>query len=180
MFKYEWVWEKERASNFFLAKKQPMKYHENILVFYSTPPTYNPQMILGNKNHSGGKGISKSEHYGVNHFDDRENSEMKYPSSVIKIKKEHPAIHPTQKPVALFEYLIKTYTNEGDLVLDNCIGSGTTAIVCIRTNRNYIGMELSEDYVKISNERIQKEFSQTKLEVKQEAMQSEAQHSSQA
>jgi len=154
MFKYEWIWEKERASNFFTAKKLPMKYHENILVFYENPPTYNPQMVLGSKNHSGGKGISKSEHYGTNHFDDRENSEMKYPSSVVKIKKEHPAVHPTQKPVALFEYLIKTYTNEGDLVLDNCAGSFTTAIASINLKRNWICIEKEPKYCEIGRERI--------------------------
>jgi site-specific DNA-methyltransferase (adenine-specific) len=104
-----------------------------------------------------------------------------YPKTIIHFPNaSKESNHPTQKPVALFEYLIKTYTNEGDLVLDNCIGSGTTAIACIRTNRSFIGMELSKEYVKIANDRIQKELSQTKLEVKQEAMQSQAQHSSQS
>ena len=157
MFKYEWIWEKERASNFFTANKTPMKYHENICVFYKSQPTYNPQFILGRPNHSAGKdgiGKSKSEHYGFNMFKDRENSQMKYPSSIIKVNKDKPGFHPTQKPVALFEYLIKTYTNEGDLVLDNCAGSGTTGIACINTNRNYILIEKEQEYIDIINKRI--------------------------
>ena len=188
MFKYEWIWVKNRSTNYLNSKHQPLRNSEHILVFYKKIPLFNQipfseeeyeYRAKTNPNKSG------SKNYGSHII--KQDMMTRKPTSaknVIFFDCVHPDSneyfeHPTQKPVALFEYLIKTYTNEGDLVLDNCMGSGTTAIACIRINRNYIGMELSEDYVKISNERIQKEFSQTKLEVKQEAMQSEARHSSQ-
>ena len=153
IFKYALVWEKNRPTGLFTAKIQPMKYHEDILVFGKGKTKYNPQMVKGKKSHSRGKNLSKSNHYGDSSFVDTI-SDMKYPKSVLKFDRPHPPIHPTQKPVALFEYLIKTYTNEGDLVLDNCAGSGTTGIACINTKRNYILIEKEKEYYDIILKRI--------------------------
>ena len=150
-FRYEWIWEKNQGVNFLLAKKQPLKVHENILVFYKKLPNYNPQMETG-KPYKSGKGDSGEVTNKVKKIQTK-NKGTRYPKTVKKIKREF-GLHPTQKPVALFEYLIKTYTNEGETVLDNCIGSGTTAIASINTNRNYIGIEKEKEYVDIANERI--------------------------
>jgi len=159
MFKYEWIWDKKNPTNFAVANKQPLKYHENICVFYKNQPVYNPIKWNGKINHK--QGNSKDNFSEVRGKIDRvedDLSGLKFPKSIIEIEKHSSqcGLHPTQKPVALFEYLIKTYTNEGDLVLDNCIGSGTTAIACIRTKRNYIGIELSPEYCKIAEERLSK------------------------
>ncbi len=159
MFKYEWIWIKNRGSNFASVKRTPIKEHESILIFYKNSPTYNPQM----QERTGG-GIDRvkkpfkqtrdkiSEH-GVEVKGAEWLDELRYPSSWQKFNCEV-GIHPTQKPVALFEYLIKTYTNEGDLVLDNCIGSGTTAVACINLKRNFIGIEKEQKYCDIANKRI--------------------------
>ena len=150
-FRYEWIWEKNQGVNFLLAKKQPLKVHENILVFYKKLPNYNPQMETG-KPYKSGKGDSGEVTNKVRKIQTK-NKGTRYPKTVKKIKREF-GLHPTQKPVALFEYLIKTYTNEGETVLDNCIGSGTTAIASINTNRNYIGIEKEKEYCEIAQERI--------------------------
>lgn len=158
MLRYEWIWEKTAATGHLNAKKAPMKSHENVLVFYSEQPTYNPQMMPGRAYSVTQKGTSKSNNYGQQVDVTTENSGYRYPRSVIvfgKDKQRQP-LHPTQKPVALMEYLIRTYTNEGDLVLDNCMGSGTTGVACMNTGRRFIGMEMDEDYFKIAGERIQK------------------------
>ena len=130
----------------------PMKNHENILVFYKNLPTYNPQMEEGKPY------ICKSGRGSSNYNEQKSvttiNNGNRYPKTIQAFHYDKEKIHPTQKPVALFEYLIKTYTNEGDLVLDNCIGSGTTALACINTNRNFIGIEKDEKYFEIANERI--------------------------
>lgn len=154
LFRYEIIWEKEQATNFMFLKNQIGKIHENILVFYKKQPTYNPQMIQVNKpSHSGTK--NKVESHNLNGGEPkREGATDRYPTSIIKFNRDRTKLHPTQKPVELCEYLIKTYANEGETVLDNCMGSGTTAIACINTNRNYIGFELDENYHKIANERI--------------------------
>ncbi len=152
-FRYEWIWEKNQGVNFLLAKKQPLKVHENILLFYKKQPNYNPQMEKG-KPYVSGKGDSGEVTNKTKKIQTK-NKGTRYPKTVQKIKREF-GLHPTQKPVALFEYLIKTYTNEGETVLDNCMGSGTTAVACINTNRNYIGFELDEGYYDIANERISK------------------------
>lgn len=148
MFKYEWVWEKSHPTGLFSAKYQPMKYHENIVVFAKGKTIYNPQMWKGEKNH-GNRGVSSTEHYGqdILFTEDKLNG-MKYPKSIQKVNgvDRTKIIHPTQKPVALFEYLIKTYTNEGDIVLDNCAGSGTTGEACYNTGRNYIQIEKEQKY----------------------------------
>ena len=157
MFRYEWVWKKSRPANFMNAKYQPMKYHENILVFSVKKHNYYPIKIKGNKNHASRPREGKSNIYNIeNNKNGIDVNDMKYPQSIADFKSTDSTknLHPTQKPVALFEYLIKTYTNEGDLVLDNCAGSGTTAIACINTNRNYILMEKEQKYFDIINERI--------------------------
>lgn len=157
-FKYKIVWVKSRATNFLNAKKQPLRKHEDICIFYRKQPTYNPQMIKGEPYD---KGIRKDpEPTNYNYFKPHllVNKEgTRYPLDVRYFKtseSEGKVIHPTQKPVALFEYLIKTYTNEGEVVLDNCMGSGTTAVACINTNRNYIGFELDGEYYQKALDRI--------------------------
>jgi site-specific DNA-methyltransferase (adenine-specific) len=164
-FRYELIWEKDNSSNFMLLKKQFGKRHENIVVFYNSHPVYNPQMIEGVQSHSTGKNIGKiqgkREYIGIKDFKIQkvEKTNLKYPTSILKFNAcgRGLAMHPTQKPVALFEYLIKTYTNEGELVLDNCIGSGTTAVACKNLNRNFIGIEKEEQYCKIAEDRLRQE-----------------------
>ena len=170
MFKYEWIWEKHKATNFMNGYKQPMKIHENVLVFYKNQPIYNAQKIDGetykqrgshNVLRSGVLGKEMPKIYSKNHEPDK-----RLPVSIQKFSNHNQKVnrlHPTQKPVALFEYLIRTYTNEGDLVLDNCIGSGTTAIAAIRTKRNWIGIEKDEGYYKIASDRIKEELKQKPL-----------------
>jgi site-specific DNA-methyltransferase (adenine-specific) len=155
MLKYEWIWQKEAGTGFLNAKKMPLKDHENILIFYKKPPIYNPQMSEG-KPYNIKKGGGTSNY----NKDSKENivtnnDGNRYPKTVIKFPRDKDKFHPTQKPVALFEYLIKTYTNEGDLVLDNCIGSGTTAIAALNTKRKFIGFELDTTYCSLANQRIQ-------------------------
>ena len=153
LFKYEWIWEKDNGTGFLNAKKMPLKIHENILVFYKKLPTYNPQMRTGFKPYKCKQG-RHSTNYGLyeqGHI--TESNGERYPIDIIEFKKDT-GLHPTQKPVALLEYLIKTYTNENDLVLDNCMGSGSTGVACVNTNRNFIGIELSEEYYNIAKERI--------------------------
>jgi len=155
LFKYELIWEKNRPTGLFLAKIQPLKYHENILVFGKSKTIYNPIKWVGKPNHKRGSTKGNSEHYDTKKFNESKTDGLKYPKSVLKFDRPHPPIHPTQKPVALMEYLIKTYTNEGDLVLDNCMGSGTTGVSCKNLNRDFIGMELDEKYFNIAKERIE-------------------------
>ena len=155
MYKYDWIWEKDRPTGMFLKDIQPMKYHEIISVFWKDKLVYNPQMWEWKQNHSIGKSNKRtSEHYWEYKHKMNEYWNMKFPKSIIVERKEHPPIHPTQKPVALIEYLIRTYSNEWETVLDFTIGSWTTAIACINTNRNYIGFELDKWYFDIANERI--------------------------
>jgi site-specific DNA-methyltransferase (adenine-specific) len=161
MFKYEWIWEKSKCSNFLLVKKQPMKAHENILVFSKKATAYNPQMTVG-KPFSGkkraGKHGSITEVYKdvPNPTYRNDNEGTRYPRTVqyFKTAETEGKLHPTQKPIALCEYLIKTYTNEEDTVLDNCMGSGTTGVACINTNRKFIGIEKDNDYFNVAKNRI--------------------------
>ena len=151
--KYEWIWQKTEATGFLNAKKMPLKNHENILVFYKEQPTYNPQFTVG-KPYSYKKDSISSDNYGDSKGTDLiVNDGSRHPLTVQTFKKDK-GLHPTQKPVALFEYLILTYTNENETILDNCMGSGTTAIACLNTNRNFIGFELDETYFNLANERI--------------------------
>jgi len=161
LFRYEIIWKKERPTNFMMAKKQIMKYHENILVFYKKQGTFNPQMEKRkkeNKRNNKPRGL-ENQVWGIQNngkYSERVLSGMSdliYPNSILEFSMDR-GLHPTQKPVALFEYLIKTYTNEGEIVLDNCIGSGTTAIAALNTGRFFIGIEKEEKYVEIARKRI--------------------------
>ena len=156
ILKYEWVWEKTKATGHLNAKKQPMKAHENVLVFYRGQCTYNPQKTAGVP-YVGAGGASKRDNYG-DFAAVREGSSdgSRYPRSVLKFAHESKPLHPTAKPVPLMEYIIRTYTNDGETVLDNCMGSGTTGVACINTGRNFIGIELDPKYFQISQERLGK------------------------
>lgn len=170
-YKYDWVWKKNMGSNFLFANNQPMKINELISVFYINQPTYNPQKTdavngyYTNKNAinkkkdnalqtnnfkelTGINNLSKTN-YGANYDPNK-----KLPESIIEFKKVRKPIHPTEKPVLLMEYLIKTYTNEGEIVLDNCMGSGTTGVACRNTNRHFIGIEQDEKYFNLAVNRI--------------------------
>lgn len=162
LFRYEWIWKKgNHTTGFPNANRMPLKNHENVLVFYKKLPKYYPQdLILLDK-----PIYQKSTSKKLKIFGKRNNESLSkvhvtkytnYPKSVIDFPRDSKTFHPTQKPVALFEYLIKTYTKEGETVLDNCMGSFTTAIACINTNRNYIGFEMDEEYWKLGNERVNK------------------------
>ena len=162
-FRYSMVWQKEQATNFMFLKNQIGKVHEDILIFYRAQPIYNPQMITGLKqSHSGSKNQVKS-HLLNGGTPKREGSTDRFPISILKFDRDRDGLHPTQKPVALFEYLIRTYTKEGDTVLDNCAGSGTTAVACERTNIKWACIEKEERYCEIAAKRIERETSQRKL-----------------
>lgn len=159
MFRYELIWEKTRVGNSMQVKKQPSAIHENIEVFYKKQPTYNDlKFKVDDKYIDKRKSIRdsfyKSEHYsGI--MKRKADDGMRHPQSILPFNSVwHTGMHPTEKPIELFEWLIKSYTNEGDLVLDNCIGSGTTAVACINTNRNYIGFEKEKEYYEMCLERI--------------------------
>lgn len=160
LWRYNLVWDKKLTSGFLNAKKMPLRRHEEICVFYRRPPTYNPQKVAGAKNHSKGNlGNALANHnYGAYCTVESDQSGMKYPTSILEFQKPHPsvAVHPTQKPVELAEWLIKTFTNPGDVVLDNCMGSGTTAIAAINTGRRFVGIELDREYYNIASKRIEK------------------------
>ena len=165
-FKYELIWEKEKGSDFGNANIKPMKAHENIIIFANGKTIYNKQYKKGTpyerkpaKNFIKGQRLEREAFISVPRANGLVNKTGdRVQTSVIKISRDNISfgtnLHPTQKPVALFEYLIKTYTNEGDLVLDNCAGSGTTAIACLNTNRNYILIEKEPEYIEIINNRI--------------------------
>jgi len=154
LLRYEWIWNKLSPTGHLNAKKMPMKKTENILVYYKKLPVYNPQGLEYcpriKKRSSASVG---SSNYGK-HNDENLSEYKGYPTNLLEFMRES-GLHPTQKPVGLCEYFIKTYTNEGHIVLDNCIGSGTTAIASINTNRNYIGFELDKTYFDLANERIE-------------------------
>ena len=160
MLKYEWIWRKSRPTGHLNANKRPMKAHENILVFYKKPPTFNKQMTIGKPNHVKDGSIRKSKAtnniYG--HFEKvvQKATELKNPITVIEFPQQDPRkiLHPTQKPVELMEYLIKTYTNENETVLDFTMGSGSTGVACVNTNRNFIGIEMDDKYFNIASKRI--------------------------
>lgn len=152
MFRYEWIWEKDNGTGFLNSKKMPLKIHENIEIFYKKPPVYNPQMRKGFKPYKTFSGRKTTNYGDFDRVETKSNGE-RYPIDIIKFKKDG-GLHPTQKPVALLEYLIKTYTNEGDTVLDNCMGSGSTGVACVNTNRSFIGIELDDKYFNIAEKRI--------------------------
>ena len=162
LWRYNLIWDKVAKSGFLNSKRMPLRQHEDICVFYKQLPTYNPQMVKcepHKRNHTKGNGkhSQKNSCYGTFVEVPTIVSDEKYPTSIISVSKEHKIghfFHPTQKPVSLIQYLIRTYSNEGDTILDNCIGSGTTAIACIRENRNYIGFELNPEYYEVCKKRI--------------------------
>lgn len=166
-FKYCWVWDKKIGANFTLANIQPMKVHEDICVFGYNRIKYNPIKTIGAVNHGHKVKSNNTPQFtrAIKMRPDTDLSGMKFPKSIIEFPKHssQQKLHPTEKPVTLFEYLIKTYTNEGETVLDNCMGSGTTAIACINTNRNYIGFEKEEKYFKIIEDRVRNHTQQLKL-----------------
>lgn len=155
--RYNLVWDKVLVSGFLNANRQPLRRHEDICVFYKKKTTYNPQKTPGAKNHSKGKMLrNTNNNYGEFNLMESDFSGLKHPTSVLNFQKPHPskALHPTEKPVALLEYLIKTYSNEGDLVLDCCMGSGSTGEACQNTNREFIGIEKYEDIFEIAKKRL--------------------------
>ena len=165
-YRYEWIWNKKKGANFASANKRPLMVHEFVLVFYKNAPTYNPQMTLGKPyvakrppNSCGGiaEAMSK-EHTTV--CDGR-----RYPNSIIEVHghSQKGLVHPTQKPIALLDYLIKTYSNKGDLVLDNCMGSGTTGVSALTNGRRFMGIEQEDEYFKIAKNRLKSVASTPKL-----------------
>jgi site-specific DNA-methyltransferase (adenine-specific) len=159
MWRYNLIWEKTTVTGFLNAKKMPLRCHEDICVFYKKPPTYNPQKTTGHV-----RKVSKAEHkkncvnttdygeHGLTTYDSTE----RYPKSILQFAtdKQKSALHPTQKPIALLEYIINTYTNEDETVLDNCMGSGSTGVAAKNTGRNFIGIELDDTYFDIADNRI--------------------------
>ena len=166
LLRYSLVWNKRKAGNFAQGNKQPLKIHEDILVFYKKMPTYNPQKIQLDKpqtRHLGKASMNRSDREeagglgGEIKYSDNYEPDKKLPISILEFKKDNyrgNVFHPTQKPVALCEYLIKTYTNENEIVLDNCMGSGSTGVAAINTNRKFIGIELDSNYYNIAENRI--------------------------
>lgn len=159
-FKYKWIWNKKRGSEFFNVKLRPMRNYEEICIFYKNKGTYNPQFWYSNpykvkekkrKNPLQGLTGDKIRNYCPTTISE---DGKRYPLLIIEFSKDKEKLHPTQKPIALFEYLIRTYTNENDVVLDNCMGSGTTAVACINTHRNFIGFEFDRKYFEIACARI--------------------------
>jgi len=159
LLKYEWIWEKDRASGHLNAKKMPMKAHENILVFYKKLPTYNPQKTTGHKpSNTSGRRLKETTNYGKFEQIISGGQTTRYPRSVQNINvvnSQHGIVHPTQKPLSLIEYMIRTYTNEGDLILDNTCGSGTTGLGAKNLKRDYIMMEQGHKYYEIACKRVQ-------------------------
>lgn len=164
-FQYELIWDKGAVTGFALAKTRPLKVHENVCVFYATQPIYNPQKTKGRPNNAQTKGNMTTDEIALRNGSQptmkkyvSDVSGEKYPISVIYEKRGGPTTlqHPTQKPVALMEYLIRTYTNEGETVLDNTMGSGTTGVACVNTGREFIGIERDDAYFEIAKERIEK------------------------
>ncbi len=156
ILRYEWIWRKNVATGHLNVKRAPMKDHENVLVFYRDPPVYVPQMVPGKKYSHKRKPVNDN---GTNYGDivrtDTVNEGVRYPKTVIEFDREI-GLHPTQKPLVLMEYLIKTYTNEGNLALDNCMGSGTTCRAAKNLGRRYIGIEKDPEYYAIAKERVEK------------------------
>lgn len=151
-FRYQWVWVKSKITGVLNAKKMPVRKHEQVLVFSERPTMYNAQGLVakGTATKQGGN----SRNYGQRCTDEYVQEWTNWPRDVLEIASEGNTVHPTQKPVALMEYLIRTYTNEGDTVLDNCMGSGTTGVACMNTGRNFIGMEKDAEYFQLARERV--------------------------
>lgn len=159
-FKYDWVWDKVKGTGFLNAKKQPLRGHEMVCVFYRKQCEYNPQKTKGcprkvsTRKHK--ENCRETENYGKHGLTSYDSTE-RYPRSILTVSTDtqKSALHPTQKPVFLLEYLIRTYTSPGDTVLDNCMGSGSTGVACVNAGRGFIGMELDEKYFEIAEKRIE-------------------------
>lgn len=167
-FRYDIIWDKQLKSGFLNANVMPLRVHEQIAVFYRNKPTYNLQKIKGKPTHSKGTAVFTKDVTNNNYGDYTpvENiNDMKYPTSILSYQKPHPSnsVHPTQKPYNILSYLIRTYTNENDTVLDNCMGSGSTGVAAIMENRNFIGIEKDENYFKIAERRINEVITQPTL-----------------
>lgn len=181
MWRYNLIWSKDRITGFLNAKRMPLRSHEDIMVFYKKLPTYNPQMFKGAPNHSKGKGVHKFTNSCYGKFNEAKDPDVitddNYPRSVLFFKKEHDSVmyHPTQKPVELLRYLIRTYTNEGETVLDNTSGGGSTAVAAYLEKRHFICMELNEDYHRVSVERLKKVM-ESKPETKGEKIEERIKH----
>lgn len=171
IYRYSLVWDKMRVTGFLNANRMPLRQHEDILVFYKSLPTYNPQMTEGAPSHPHGNGEHKYTNSCYGKYKPLKTYEkvkhvaptrpgQKFPTSIIRIRKEHEStvLHPTQKSVELLRYLIRTYTNEGDLVLDNCAGSCSTAIAAIREKRRWLCIEKDPHYYEIGKKRIEEEL----------------------
>ena len=158
LFRYEWVWDKVKPSTGLHAKHQPLRQHESVLVFSKKKSTYKPIMTKANVRKETITSSNGEAFGGAIVTRQHDNKGKSYPRSILTLSNanQRGKVHPTQKPVPLMEYLIKTYTDKGDTVLDNVMGSGTTGVACLNTNRNFIGMELDEDYFNIAKERIEK------------------------
>lgn len=169
MFKYDLIWDKKLSSGFLNAKRMPLRRHEQILCFYKKLPTYNPEMVTRGKVRK--KGITTETGKHTSNYGEFKNSVVEnneyYPTSIIEVSNANrkDKLHPTEKPVALLEYLIKTYTNENEIVLDNTMGSGTTGVACVNTNRNFIGIELDDKYFEIAKARINEAITAKQLQL---------------
>lgn len=169
-YRYDWIWEKTKPVGFLNAKKMPLRAHENIYVFYKHLPTYRPQMRFGFKPYKNHYVKDKSgDNYGQTsgNYTPRQSAGERFPIDMIKFGSENNSnsVHPTQKPVDLLQYLIKTYTDEGMTVLDNTMGSGSTGVAAVSLNRNFIGMEMNEKYFEIAKQRIENMVSQETIDV---------------
>lgn len=154
LFKYDMTWDKKQITGFLNAKKMPLRKHEDILVFYKKLPTYNPQFTFGEAYEI--KRKHSTSNYGSQTENATKSDGRRYPTSILEVPQiREKGGHPTQKPVKLFEWLIKTYTNENDIVLDNCLGAGTTAIACEINNRRWVGFETESEYVELINKRLE-------------------------
>lgn len=158
-FKYEWIWRKPQGTAPMLAQYQPLRNHESVLIFYKNTPTYNPQMEAGTPYKGFSSDTSKiGEVYGDNKSVHNENYGTRYPKTVQDFKQDRDGFHPTQKPVSLMEYMIRTYTNKGDTVLDNTMGSGTTGVAAGLSRRNFLGIELDKTYFDTAEQRIKQAY----------------------
>ena len=171
MFRYELVWEKTRAGNSMQVRKQPSAIHENITVFYKRQPVYNDLKFKVDEKYVDKRKSIRASYYKSEHYSGvmkrKADDGWRHPQSILPFSSVwHKGMHPTEKPVELFEWLIRSYTNEEDIVLDNCMGSGTTAIACIRTNRRYVGFEKEKKYYDMCMERINECITQLRTETK--------------
>ena len=166
MHRYNLIWNKVLTSGFLNAGRMPLREHEDIMIFYKKLPTYNPQFTEGKPLHGMGEKFKKVKNNNNNYNDfnscnnpsaNRKGDTKKYPKSILTFPRPASSkmLHPTEKPVELLEYLIKTYSNENDVILDNCMGSGSTGVACLNTNRRFIGIELDKNYFNIAKDRLE-------------------------